>query len=71
MVDPFDDLRLPDEPATPDPAFAARLRRRVEAELLPELPVPGRFQRLFRDWADNRVDFVGSAQHSAEGGGVV
>lgn len=37
MADPFDALRLPVAPVAPDPAFAARLRRRIEAALaLPE-----------------------------------
>lgn len=49
------------------------MRRRCGLESddeLPELPVPERFQRLFRDWADNKVDFVGQAQESSEGGAV-
>jgi len=33
--DPFDDLRLPQVPLAVDPAFAARLRRQIEAALHP------------------------------------
>jgi hypothetical protein len=31
---------------------------------LADLPVPERFRQLFRDWADNKVNFVGSAPGS-------
>lgn len=51
------------------PYIARRWQIEIESEL-PELPVPERFQRLFRDWADNKVDFVGPAQESSEGGVV-
>jgi uncharacterized glyoxalase superfamily protein PhnB len=40
MPDPLDALRLPAAPIAPDPAFAARLRARVEAALAPEPPDP-------------------------------
>ena len=33
MADPFDALRLPLRPTAPDPAFAERLRRRVQQAL--------------------------------------
>jgi uncharacterized glyoxalase superfamily protein PhnB len=36
MPDPLDDLRLPATPIAPDPAFADRLRARVEAALAPD-----------------------------------
>lgn len=40
MTDPLDALREPVHPVAPDPAFAARLRERVEALLLdPTLPI--------------------------------
>jgi len=46
VADPFDDLRLPDARAeAPDATFAARLRRRIEAELIPQLPPPARTLR--------------------------
>ena len=46
MADPFESLRLPERaPEPPDPAFAARLRRRLEAELIPDLPPPARTLR--------------------------
>ncbi len=35
MTDPLDSLRAPIVPTAPDPAFAARLRRRIERELAP------------------------------------
>jgi hypothetical protein len=35
-------------------------RWRLESDLtLPELPISDDFRQLFRDWADNKVDFVG------------
>jgi hypothetical protein len=34
MTDPLDVLRAPTEPVAPDPAFAARLRARLERALL-------------------------------------
>jgi uncharacterized glyoxalase superfamily protein PhnB len=37
-ADPFERLRVPDEPARPDPGFVARLRARVTAALAPDLP---------------------------------
>ena len=40
--DAFDQLRSLAEPARPDPAFAARLRARVEAALAPTVPHPER-----------------------------
>ena len=33
MTDPLDVLREPDGPVAPDPAFAARLRARIERAL--------------------------------------
>ena len=33
MTDPFDALRTPVSPLDPDPAFAARLRTRIERAL--------------------------------------
>jgi hypothetical protein len=49
------------------PYIARRLGAGSGGELpeLPELSIPGEFRRLFRDWADNKVDFV--AQESSEG----
>jgi len=42
-VNPFEQLRMDDTlPARPDPAFAARLRRTVEAALAPDLELPAR-----------------------------
>jgi uncharacterized glyoxalase superfamily protein PhnB len=42
-VNPFEQLRADDTvPAQPDPAFAARLRRAVEAALAPDLELPVR-----------------------------
>ncbi len=40
MADPLEALHLPDQAEQPDPAFAERLRRRIEAELVPDLPPP-------------------------------
>jgi len=37
-TDPFDALRLPDEPVAPRPEFAARLRRQIEVALDPTDP---------------------------------
>jgi hypothetical protein len=32
---------------------------------LPDLPVPGQFQQIFRDWADRRVNFIASTETRA------
>jgi hypothetical protein len=42
------------------PYLARRLRPDAAAVLppLPDLPVPARFQQVFRDWADGRVDLT-------------
>ena len=40
MADPLDALRVPAAPVAPDPAFAAALRQRLVAALVPEPPDP-------------------------------
>lgn len=49
MAEPFDDLfdalHLPEAPEEPEPGFAGRLRHRLEAELIPDLPIPPRILR--------------------------
>lgn len=40
MADPFEALRLPATPVTPDPRFAAALRARLEEALAPDPPDP-------------------------------
>jgi hypothetical protein len=36
----------------------ARTVRPSNSTNLPRLPVPTEFEQLFRDWADNRVNFT-------------
>lgn len=47
--------------------YVVRRRDVRSAHELPELPIPEKFQQLFRDWADGKVDFVGPQESS---GGV-
>ncbi|MDN3352035.1 NACHT domain-containing protein [Actinomadura sp. DC4] len=48
--------------------YIARRLGDTSVRELPELPIPGVFRRLFRDWADRKVDFVG--QESSGGAAV-
>lgn len=44
--------------------YTARRWKIGAADSLPELPIPERFQRLFREWADNKTDLLGPPQDS-------
>lgn len=45
--------------------YIARRQRIDPDNELPDLPVPEKFRKIFRDWADNKVNFTGQAD-SAE-----